>query len=207
MRPVQLQCMSVTASSSRLAARVALLCHPATPSRSVQRIEVSVHWHEDQRLGLCYVATGDVDGVVLPAAQAAQFAEHLWEHTCFEAFVAAGNGEYWEFNFSPSTQWAVYRFSAYRTGMQPVAGAAPPRIALRQASGEVALDAVLDLAQFKALHREPVLRWALSAVIEEPGGAPSYWALAHPRAASLPDFHHRDGFALELPAAAPGAPA
>jgi hypothetical protein len=33
-------------------------------------------------------------------------------------------------------------------------------------------------------------------VIEEAGGGISYWALAHPP--GRPDFHHADGFALEL---------
>ena len=37
----------------------------------------------------------------------------------------------------------------------------------------------------------------LSAVIEEHGGAKSYWALAHPPGA--PDFHHPDCFAAQLP--------
>jgi len=37
----------------------------------------------------------------------------------------------------------------------------------------------------------------LSAVIEEPTGAISYWALAHP--SDKPDFHHPDSFILELP--------
>ena len=40
-------------------------------------------------------------------------------------------------------------------------------------------------------------RLALTAVIEETGGAKSYWALKH--APGKPDFHHADGFVLELP--------
>jgi hypothetical protein len=37
---------------------------------------------------------------------------------------------------------------------------------------------------------------ALCVVIEELDGALSYWALRHP--APRPDFHHADGFALEI---------
>jgi hypothetical protein len=33
-------------------------------------------------------------------------------------------------------------------------------------------------------------------VIEDIGGGRSYWALAHP--AGKPDFHHADGFTIEL---------
>ena len=43
---------------------------------------------------------------------------------------------------------------------------------------------------------------ALSAVIDEAGGAVSDWALAH--GAGKPDFHHADCFALDL--AASGRP-
>jgi hypothetical protein len=39
---------------------------------------------------------------------------------------------------------------------------------------------------------------ALSAVIEDNRGMLSYWALKHPP--GKPDFHHRDGFALEIEA-------
>jgi hypothetical protein len=38
----------------------------------------------------------------------------------------------------------------------------------------------------------------LTAVIETATGEKSYWALHHP--AEKPDFHHRGGFALSLPA-------
>jgi hypothetical protein len=37
---------------------------------------------------------------------------------------------------------------------------------------------------------------ALAAVIEDGNGRLSYWALGHPQ--GKPDFHHPDGFTLEL---------
>lgn len=40
------------------------------------------------------------------------------------------------------------------------------------------------------------LELAVTAVVEQAGGALSYWALAHPGRA--PDFHRRDGFQLRL---------
>ena len=40
----------------------------------------------------------------------------------------------------------------------------------------------------------------VSAVIEETNGRKSYWALAHPPGKA--DFHHDDGFVLQLPAVA-----
>ncbi len=40
------------------------------------------------------------------------------------------------------------------------------------------------------------LKLALSAVVEDDSGTLSYWALKH--APGKPDFHHSDGFVLEL---------
>jgi hypothetical protein len=40
------------------------------------------------------------------------------------------------------------------------------------------------------------LRIALAAVIEDENGRLSYWGLRHPP--GKPDFHHPDGFALEV---------
>ena len=60
-------------------------------------------------------------------------ADVLWQHTCFEAFVApAGAPGYHEFNFSPSLDWAIYRFSAYREGMSPAEIGRSPEIAVRR---------------------------------------------------------------------------
>jgi len=39
----------------------------------------------------------------------------------------------------------------------------------------------------------------LTAVIEDGNRRMSYWSVAHPQR-GLPDFHHRDCLALELPA-------
>jgi len=40
------------------------------------------------------------------------------------------------------------------------------------------------------------LKLALAMVVEDAGGALSYWALNH--AGGKPDFHHASGFILEL---------
>jgi hypothetical protein len=40
------------------------------------------------------------------------------------------------------------------------------------------------------------LRLGLAAVIEDKAQVLSYWALKHP--AEKPDFHHADGFVIEL---------
>jgi hypothetical protein len=80
--------------------------------------------------------------------------------------------------------------------MQVLEVARPPRISVSHDASRLSLDAVIDLDPFPSLRSTPLLRLALSAVVEDAEHRRSYWALAHPP--GKPDFHHADGFALSL---------
>ena len=168
-----------------------LALHPDSVCDSVSSIAVHVVRTDAGILGLRYVVAGRMAGLALPAPAPSTRADRLWEHICFEAFLSDAQGEgYAELNVSPSSQWAGYRFEAYRSGMRPAA-VPPPRVEV-----DVAADR-LDLRVALQLRGGGRRRLGLSAVIEEVGGNKSYWALTHPPGA--PDFHHPDCFALELP--------
>jgi hypothetical protein len=138
------------------------------------------------------VVSGRIGGLRLPPVVARVRADELWRHTCFEAFVRPSTGSaYYEFNFSPSTQWAAYQFSSYRSGMRVATEIAAPRIEVRSTAESYTLHAALKLDQLS-----PPWRLGLSAVLEETNGRKSHWALAHPPGKA--DFHHADCFALEL---------
>ena len=162
--------------------------HPNTPMARIQEIDVAV-WQGDGRWHFRYLVEGRSD-LILPDAAPPHRADGLWRTTCFEAFVGLNAGAYLEFNFSPSFQWAAYRFDAPRQGMRA-----------EEAEVEVWLDAGEDwlgveaAVQCKAL--QPGLPLGLSAVIEEADGRKSYWALKHP--AGEPDFHDRSCFTALLP--------
>ena len=178
---------------------IALACHPANQCESVRRVEVQARRTRPDTLELEYVLEGDIARLLIPAESAPCRADKLWQHTCFEAFVAAmGTTGYHEFNFSPSTEWAIYRFSAYREGMTPVAPTLPPAVSLRRGRDRLTLAASIDLDSLPELRGSGALRLGLSAVIEDTQHNSTYWALAHPP--GKPDFHHADGFALKLPA-------
>jgi hypothetical protein len=140
-----------------------------------------------------------VSGIFLPAARASQFAHRLWEHTCFEAFVADAQGGYYELNFSPSSQWAIYRFSGYRNDMSQVEVTQPPHIRMHLGDASISMDARIELAGIPLPRTDAAWKVALAVVIEESDGTHSYWALAHP--SGRPDFHHPGSFAFELPPA------
>lgn len=173
-----------------------LVPYPTTRNEAVQGIEARVQRAPGGTLTLHYVLKGSTNLIRVPAAvPAATRADGLWRHTCFEAFVAiAGTAGYYELNFSPSRQWAIYRFSAYREGMAPVEVASAPHLAVRQLDDRLELTASVALPQ---LDVASPLQLALSAVVEDGGGTLSYWALRH--APAKPDFHHPDSFVIELP--------
>jgi hypothetical protein len=173
-----------------------LVPHPATPAGSTHSIEVDVSRVEPSELTLRYRVAGKIDKLLLPEPAVPARTDELWRHTCFEAFLQLRRG-YCEFNLSPSSQWAAYRFDDYRSGMDLLDVPAPTvRVAIRD--DQLVLRVLIDLTGLD-LSAEGSLQLGLSAVIEEQGGKLSYWALHHP--AERPDFHHRDCFQLHLPPA------
>ena len=52
----------------------------------VERIEVTLA-RDGRGLSLSYVLTGALDGLRIPSPGAGAFADGLWKHTCFEAFL------------------------------------------------------------------------------------------------------------------------
>lgn len=164
--------------------RVELLPHPLYGRGVVTAIAVTIS-RNGNALELRYDVSGQIGALAMPPRALPARADELWRHTCFEAFLARGAG-YDEFNFSPSTAWAAYRFDGYRTGMKNLETPAP---AIRmEANGALTLTVSCVAAD--------ALKLGLSAVIEEKTGDKTYWALAHP--AETPDFHHPGGFAIDL---------
>jgi hypothetical protein len=103
---------------------------------------------------------------------------------------------YHEFNFSPSLDWAIYRFSAYREGMSRAEIGQAPKISVHRSEKGLELQSVVRLEGLLDLRDARHLRIGLTAVIEEDSGRLTYWGLRHPP--GKPDFHHVDGFALDF---------
>jgi hypothetical protein len=180
--------------------RRALKIHPNSQCTAVTRIEVEVARQRPGQLGLHYFVTGTTRDLRLTPAAAPTRADELWRHTCVEAFVRAPPSvTYYEFNFAPSMQWAVYRFSDYRSGMSVANRVGMPNLGLQLNSTCSEFQVSLELDGLSDLPNDAQWCLGLSAVIEETSGRKSYWALAHPPGEA--DFHHSDCFALELPAA------
>ncbi len=176
----------------------------ATEQKNVETIHSRIAYIEPNLLRINYATRGEIVKLQIPAPSLPHRADRLWEHTCFEAFICAdGDSSYYEFNFSPSGEWAAYSFRGYRDGAPTDDEALVPGIIVRRTPDRLELDAVVRMDRLPGIRTGSTLRIGLSAVIEATDGTLSYWALKHP--AAKPDFHHPDSFALELPFPSQGA--
>ncbi|MFO1207143.1 MAG: DOMON-like domain-containing protein [Burkholderiales bacterium] len=174
----------------------ALVCHPATPGRHVTGIQASAERISAARLVLRYALTGQLEHLRVPVAQPSRCGERLWEHTCFEAFIASmDTPAYCELNFAPSTAWTIYAFRRYRDG-GTVEIDRGPALSVRRTPERLELTATLDLDTLPGVPTHAPLRLGLSAVVEDERGERSYWALRH--RPGQPDFHHPEAFVLTL---------
>jgi hypothetical protein len=179
--------------------RLSLRPHSSTPCASLTSVEVKILRLPGAALELHYFAMGSVRDIEWSVSAKPERLDRLWEESCFELFVQPlDRRSYVEFNFAPSSCWASYQFGDYRSGMQIVPVPQPPSIATRATDKSHVLTAKLTMAQFRGFEDSQDWQIGLSAVIEEKSTAKSYWALNHP--VGKPDFHHKDCFALTLPA-------
>lgn len=134
----------------------------------------------------------DPDGKILipkPEIEILARQDGLWNHTCFEAFLAIPNSpSYYEFNFSPKSAWNVYKFTNYREP-QPPKRSEDFSIKKMDVSGTkfiVQCENHTAFSQFEV---------SLNAVIEFHDHQKHYFALAHN--GGKPDFHLRKNFIIK----------
>jgi hypothetical protein len=170
-----------------------LQAHPDTPQPLVRSLSAAAE-RRGSLLRLRFELSADLGGLALPKLRPGRRSDGLWRHSCFEAFITGSDASsYCELNFSPSGDWAAYAFTGYREGMRNLDLASAPLLHVHRVGERLALAATADLG---GRARDTQLRLALAAVIEDMRGGLSYWALRHPK--GRPDFHHADGFILEL---------
>jgi hypothetical protein len=183
--------------SPRMPSETVLHCHPDTPCPVVVNIKAAIGWERGRALKVVYTLNGVVDRLRIPPWRTPGRIDGLWKHTCFELFVSAQNdAEYYEFNFSPSGEWAVYAFRDYRDAYPTGSDEVEPSIALQREAATLELSALVQTHRLPGIAPKIHLVLGLAAVIEDLDGALSYWALKHPP--GKPDFHHPDAFALDL---------
>ena len=177
----------------------ALACHEATPCRAIDRVRTHL-WPTDRAgvMAVRFDLQGAIDRLVLSPKRRAGRQDGLWRTTCCEIFLAGATGnDYAEINLSPSTRWAAYRFDTYRGPAKPLSLMTSPAILAGPDGDGWSLKARIDLAALDFLPAGP-LHANIAAVVETDAGI-SYWASRH--GPGTPDFHHRDCFIVQIPAA------
>ena len=159
------------------------------------KIEGEISRHSG-RLTVRYQLSGNLTEVVIPVpADMPARRNALWEETCFELFIAAGDSpRYLEFNLSPAGHWNVFRFAAYRREMQEDSAFGPLPFSVRHRPSALSLS--LEIDSNRIFPSGVILDIGISAVVKYKSGETSYWALSH--IGRQPDFHRRDSFAIGL---------
>ena len=148
---------------------------------------------QDHVLELKFHWQGDAGEILWPSMHSPVSRQDLlWEHTCFEAFWAwAGEECYWELNVSPSGDWNIYSFQAYRQGQKQE----EKLVQLYFERHAQSLLIRVDLSRIQEPQRKQMIL-GLTAVIELKGGQKTYWALEH--SSEQPDFHMRKSFIIQI---------
>lgn len=147
---------------------------------------------QDVSFRLEFRLSGALNDLMIPTkAQAPRFRDELWKHTCFEAFFQDQDSKaYWEFNFSPNRDWAIYRFSSYRERVE-IPNLELVELIIQQERYPGSLVMKIDI---KPMNLFRIGKVGLTSVLEHKAGDKSYWALTH--AGSKPDFHLSDSFLI-----------
>ena len=122
--------------------------------------------------------------------------DELWKSTCFEFFIYDGGANYREFNFSPSGDWAAYRFHGYRTDRTNFDPVIAPSISCHHARNQLTASVYISTEEIRAARSA-----SPCAVLIEEHRRPSYWAMKHGRL--QPDFHDPACFQARLGPAKP----
>jgi hypothetical protein len=151
--------------------------HPDMPPRAVPSVACSLSWQDPGHWAAGFIVGAAPDALALPAAVMPSRADGLWQRTCFELFLRdPDTGGYLEFNFSPSGEWAAYRFDGYRAGMRPLPLAEPWITSTQPDQFNAGMGARLAALGLDAASIETMLNIPMPALPKVPA-APTQYAL------------------------------
>jgi hypothetical protein len=170
--------------------------HTATPCDAIRRFAASLAPQSPNELRIRFRVDGDIGRLRLPLPEPARRRDGLWQHTCFGAFLRPDSRDaYYEFNFAPSGDWAVYRFGRRRE-QRSSPELRPPQLSFSRHPVFAELTADITFTGLPELAAPAVIHAGLAAVIETDDGRLSCWALGH--GGERPDFHDPATFTLRV---------
>jgi hypothetical protein len=170
---------------------------PFSATSNLPQIEINGRVNrKDQMLLIEYQLFGDLNAISInPPASEPIRQSHLWEATCFEFFIGIpGDANYWEFNLSPSGDWAVFALDDYRQGLRDELSFTSLPFKVDRYPNYITLSLKVDLSEL--ILAEQDLEMSVTTVIKSSQDELSYWAIAH--SGKEADFHLRNSFAIKL---------
>jgi hypothetical protein len=170
---------------------------PFSTTSNLPQIEINGRVNrKDDLLSIEYQLFGDLNAIsIAPPASSPSRQFHLWEATCFEFFIGIpGDRNYWEFNLSPSGDWAVFALDDYRQGLHNELAFTSLPFKIDRYPNYITLSLEFDLSEL--ILAEQDLEMSVTTVIKSSQGDLSYWAIEH--SGKEADFHLRDSFAIKL---------
>lgn len=175
-----------------------LLLHPQMTCAAAPQVWADANRISPRLLRCTFQVEGDLSNLRVPPRKQPQRTDFLWQHTCFEVFLRTQDSPaYHELNLAPSADWAIYGFRDYRDIESIGEDGSGLHIDCTSTARSLRLQATVDLQTLSPAYSTDNLRVGMCAVLEETDGNISYWALYHPPGQA--DFHHVDGFTVQLP--------
>ena len=150
---------------------------------------------ENQRININFTLAGHLENISLDAIEEnPRRTDNLWQKTCFELFVKSDQStQYWEYNLSPSLNWAIYAFEKYREGKTDELSISDLPIIIKIEPDQFSLESVIPLPTPLFGHN---LNIGVSCVVQDKNGDIYYYALTHTREQA--DFHDENCFIIKL---------
>ena len=170
---------------------------PFATASNLPQIEINGRVNRKEgMLSIEYQLFGDLNAISISAPVSTPSRQlQLWEATCFEFFIGIpGDRNYWEFNLSPSGDWAVFALDDYRQGLRDELAFSSLPFKVDRYPNYITLSLELDLSEI--ILAEQDLEMSVATVIKSSQHQLSYWAMAHSGEAA--DFHLRDSFKIEM---------
>lgn len=162
--------------------------------------EVSLNLKTDQQyLTLTYKVSGDIDSLSLPPIEGNPSRRiGLWETTCFEFFIKnSSSDDYFEFNFSPSTQWNVFIFHQIRGPLAEWETNEAPLFSLNDSPDSLQYEVKLPWSLFpEGFIEERMMLFSPTTILNLNNGQKYHFANIHPDGKL--DFHRYESFTEKL---------
>jgi hypothetical protein len=170
---------------------------PFATASNVPQVEINGRINRrDHLLSIEYQLFGDLSAISIdPSANPPSRQFQLWENTCFEFFIGIpGDANYWEFNLSPSGDWAIFALDDYRQGLRNELAFSSLPFKVDRYPNYITLNLEFDLSEI--ILPEQDLEMSVTTVIKSSQDQLSYWAITHSGEAA--DFHLRDSFKIKM---------